>query len=402
MPIFTYRAKDKQGILKEGVVEADSLSAAADILHDHGLSVLALQPETGEIHLERYIPFLKHVSRKELVLFSRQLATLINARVPINQALDVLRLQLTNRELRKVLEEILHSVEGGKSLSESIADYPHVFSNLYVNMVKSGELSGTLDEALTYLADQQEKDYDLVSKIRGALTYPIFIVSAIIIVGTLMFIFVLPQMTSVLKEAGAELPLTTRILISSTEILQKYWVVLVLILIGLVMGFRIYIQTSGGRLIWDALKLKIPIVGKLLHNIYIDRLCLNLSTLVTGGIPIVQALRTVGEVVGNKVLREIIYEAAAEVETGKSMAAVFSEHKEIPPILCQMARVGEQTGSLGEILGKLARFYDKEVDNSLSTLTTLLEPVIMMLLGLAVAVMVAGILLPIYNLAGVQ
>lgn len=402
MPNFVYRAKDEQGVLKEGIVEANSLMAASDILHGHGLSVLALEAETGEINIEKYFPFLRHISRKELVLFSRQLSTLINARVPINQALDILRLQITNVRLRKVVEDIQNSVEGGKSLSEAVSDYPYIFSNLYASMVKSGELSGTLDSALNYLADQQEKDYDLISKVRGALAYPIFIVAAMAIVGFLMFTFVLPQMISVLREAGANLPLSTRILIFATDAMKNYGVIIGLAVVGAAFGFSFYIKSAGGRLIWDAVKLKIPIVGKLLHNIYMDRLSRNLSTLVSGGIPIVQALRTVGEVVGNSVLKQIILEAAADVETGKSIATVFAEHKEIPPILTQMIRVGEQTGSLGEIMGKLARFYDKEVDNALSTMTSLLEPFIMLILGAAVAVMVAGILLPIYNLASVQ
>ncbi|OGE78941.1 MAG: hypothetical protein A2751_00155 [Candidatus Doudnabacteria bacterium RIFCSPHIGHO2_01_FULL_46_14] len=403
MSAFSYKAKDAQGSVKTGSVEAASVVKAAEALHGAGLTVLSLGAERrASVNLEKYLTFLNRVSKKEVVIFSRQLATLINAKVPIIQAFEILLSQLSNRTLKKAIAEMMAEVEGGKSLSEAVSAFPNIFSNLYVNLVKAGELSGTLDEALIYLANQQEKDYELTSKVRGAMTYPIFIVSAIFIVGGLMFWFVLPQMIGVLKEANVELPITTKILIFLTEALQKYWYLVLILGLGSIFGSQIYIRTLGGRVIWDHIKLKIPIFGKLLRNIYMNRLSRNLSTLVAGGIPIVHALRTVAEIVGNSVYKQIIQEAAIEVETGKSIAIVFAERQEMPAIVTQMIRVGEQTGTLHEILGKLADFYDREVAATLGTLTTLLEPIIMMLLGLAVAVMVAGILLPIYNLASVQ
>ena len=364
--------------------------------------MMSIERGAEAFDLGRYIPFFKGVSRKELVLFSRQLSTLINARVPILQALDILVDQVSSRKLKEVIREMVSDIEGGKSLSETIARFPSVFSNLYINLIRSGELSGTLDKSLLYIADQQEKDYDLVSKLRGAMAYPIFIISAIFIVGALMFTFVLPQMLSVLQEAGAALPLTTRILMFFTNIFSKYWLLLILGFLGVIAGFVMYIRSSGGRIIWDAFKLKVPILGKLLQKLYMDRFSRNLSTLIAGGIPIVQALDTVAEIVGNSIYREIILEASKEVETGRSIGAVFASRKEMPKIVGQMIEVGEQTGELDVILGKLANFYGKEVENMIATMTNLLEPVIMILLGLAVAVMVAGILLPIYNVASVQ
>ncbi len=400
--LFDYKARDEQGVIRKGVVEAGSETQASQILHDHNLVVISLEAEEPKLDLGKFIPFLGRVPRKELVIFSRQLSTLINAKVPIIQAFEILSSQVTSRKLKDVIGEMIADIEGGKSLSESISRFPRVFSNLYINLVKAGELSGTLDQSLLYLADQEEKDYDLISKVRGALTYPIFIISAIGIVGALMFIFVLPQMISVLREAGAALPITTRVLIFLTDIFRGYWYVLLLGLVGLIVGFQFYLHSHSGRIVWDHAILKMPIVGKLLQKIYMDRFARNLATLTAGGIPIVQSLHTVADIVGNTVYRRIIEAAAAEVETGKSIAVVFGQHKEIPTIVTQMIRIGEQTGSLDEILGKLAHFYDKEVDSTLSTLTTLLEPIIMILLGFAVAVMVAGILLPIYNLANIQ
>ena len=400
--LFDYRAKDQEGTIRKGVVEAESETQASEVLFRNGLTVMSIERGAEAFDLGRYIPFFKGVSRKELVLFSRQLSTLINARVPILQALDILVDQVSSRKLKEVIREMVSDIEGGKSLSEAIARFPSVFSNLYINLIRSGELSGTLDKSLLYIADQQEKDYDLVSKLRGAMAYPIFIISAIFIVGALMFTFVLPQMLSVLQEAGAALPLTTRILMFFTNIFSKYWLLLILGFLGVIAGFVMYIRSSGGRIIWDAFKLKVPILGKLLQKLYMDRFSRNLSTLIAGGIPIVQALDTVAEIVGNSIYREIILEASKEVETGRSIGAVFASRKEMPKIVGQMIEVGEQTGELDVILGKLANFYGKEVENMIATMTNLLEPVIMILLGLAVAVMVAGILLPIYNVASVQ
>ena len=400
--LFDYRAKDQEGTIRKGVVEAESETQASEVLFRNGLTVMSIERGAEAFDLGRYIPFFKGVSRKELVLFSRQLSTLINARVPILQALDILVDQVSSRKLKEVIREMVSDIEGGKSLSETIARFPSVFSNLYINLIRSGELSGTLDKSLLYIADQQEKDYDLVSKLRGAMAYPIFIISAIFIVGALMFTFVLPQMLSVLQEAGAALPLTTRILMFFTNIFSKYWLLLILGFLGVIAGFVMYIRSSGGRIIWDAFKLKVPILGKLLQKLYMDRFSRNLSTLIAGGIPIVQALDTVAEIVGNSIYREIILEASKEVETGRSIGAGFASRKEMPKIVGQMIEVGEQTGELDVILGKLANFYGKEVENMIATMTNLLEPVIMILLGLAVAVMVAGILLPIYNVASVQ
>ena len=400
MPTYNYKAKDQDGVLKTGTIEAVSMNAASTILHGHGLTLLELSAEEISGFL-KYLPFLNRVPRKEIVLFSRQLSTLINARVPILSSFEILTTQITNKNLQRAVANMMDEIEGGKSLSEALGGYPNIFSNLYMNMVKAGELSGTLDQALLFLANQEEKDYDLVSKVRGALTYPIFIISAIIVVGFLMFVFVLPQMISVLQEAGAELPITTRILIFVTNFINHYWGLLIILIIGGTVSFEMYIRSSGGRIIWDALKLKMPVIGKLLTSIYMDRFSRNLATLIHGGIPIVRALNTVAEIVNNSIYRHIIMATAKDVETGKSIAKVFASSPEIPRIVTQMVRVGEQTGSLDEILNKLADFYDKEVERTLSILTTLIEPIVMILLGLAVAVMVAGIILPIYNLANV-
>jgi len=396
---FSYQARDVAGKLKTGTVEATDEAGATDIIQQHGLTVVSVTPLAGGISSLNRIKVFDRVSPKEIVLFSRQLATLINAKVPIVQALNILVSQVSSDKLKSTIGEISQRVENGDSLSSALVRYPKIFSGLYVNLVRAGELSGTMDESLGYLADQLEKDYDLRSKVIGAMTYPAFIFSALLIVGFLMFLFVLPPLVGVLEESQVELPITTRILIGTTGILQGYWWMIILVLVGAAFGFRSYKNSPGGAYVIDLVKIKAPVFGALFRKVYMARFARNLSTLIAGGIPIVKALESVADIVGNVIYRDIIMDASTQVRNGKSIASSLTAHPEFPPIVAQMVQIGESTGRLHEIMGKLAAFYEKEVDGVLKILTTLLEPIIMMLLGLAVAVMVAGILLPIYNLA---
>lgn len=398
---FSYQARDQQGRLRTGTVEAALEAGAIDVLTQHGLIVTRILP-TSKVNILERIKLFEHVSPKDLVLFSRQLSTLINAKVPIVQSLRILQTQVSSGKLKSVIGEVAQKVESGDSLSSALSRYPKIFSNLYVNLVRSGELSGTMDNSLSYLANQMEKDYDLRSQVIGAMVYPAFIVSALVIVGFLMFIFVLPPLIGVLEQSAVELPFTTKILIGTTDFIKGFWWLVLIVAFGGGFGLRFYSQTIGGRYILDNVKLKLPVFGNLYLKIYMARFARNLSTLIAGGIPIVKALESVADIVGNEVYREIIMEAANQVRGGKSIASALTNRPEFPPIVAQMTEIGETTGRLQEILDKLASFYEKEVEGVLKILTTLLEPMIMMLLGLAVAVMVAGILLPIYNLASAQ
>jgi type IV pilus assembly protein PilC len=396
---FAYQARDNDGRLRTGTVEANNESGAFDVLRAHGLIVIKIVPYSKVSIFER-IKIFDNVPHKDVVMFSRQLATLINAKVPIVQALRILETQVSSSKLKSVLTEIAQHVEAGESLSSAIARYPRVFSELYINLLRAGELSGTMDESLGYLADQLEKDYDLRSKVIGALTYPAFIIVALVIVGFLMFLYVLPPLVAILSESNVDLPFTTKILIATTHFVQGYWWLVIILIVGLGGVITFYIQTAGGRFVYDTIKIRVPIIGKLFQKIYMARFARNLSTLIAGGIPIVKALDSVADIVGNAVYKEIILDASTQVRNGKSIASALTSRAEFPAIVAQMTQIGETTGRLQEILGKLANFYEKEVDGVIKTLTTLLEPMIMVLLGLAVAVMVAGILLPIYNLAG--
>lgn len=396
---FSYQARDNSGNLRTGTVEAVNEANAFEILAQHSLIVIKILP-TSKVDIFERVKIFDRVTQKEIVLFSRQLATLINAKIPIVEALKILQAQVSSPKLKSVLIEVAQHVESGDSLSSAISRYPKIFSNLYVNLVRSGELSGTMDESLTYLANQLEKDYDLRSKLVGALIYPAVIVVALVIVGFLMFIYVLPPLISVLQAASVDLPFTTRILIATTNIILRFWWLILMLLIGLVVGYAFYSRTAAGRYLIDNVRIRLPVFGTLFQKIYMARFARNLATLIAGGIPIVKALESVADIVGNEVYKEIILDAASQVRNGKSIASALTGRAEIPPIVAQMTQIGESTGRLQEILDKLAQFYEKEVEAVLQILTTLLEPITMILLGLAVAVMVAGILLPIYNLAG--
>ncbi len=373
-------------------------SKAEGLLRQNGLVIISLERHDDDF-FTKINPFGKSVTSKDLVLFSRQLATLISAHVPIIQALRILQEQITGKYLLTIISDLITAVENGDSLSSAMAKHNNVFGNVYVSLVMSGEVSGSLDKSLVYLADQLEKDYELTGKVKSALTYPIFVLGALVVIGLLMFKFVLPNLTSVLKEQGGNLPPISVALIAFTEFFNQFWWIVILILVGLILGVRYYIGTDNGKRNFDRLKISFPIIGQIVTKIYLARFSRNLATLVVGGIPIIKALQIVSEIINNTIYREIIIDAVAKIQAGKSISEGLAGHKEFPSIVTQMVKVGEQTAQLDDIMAKLANFYEKEVDNKVATLTTLLEPIIMIILGLGVGVLVAGILMPIYNLA---
>jgi type IV pilus assembly protein PilC len=395
---YAYQARNKEGQVKTGFVVAPDQSKAEQLLTENGFIIISLT-QRRENWFSRNNPFVPRVSYKDLVLFSRQLSTLISARVPLLQALRILESQLDNKALLNILRELIASIENGESFSLALSKFPETFGNIYVALVRSGESSGSVADSLNYLADQLEKDYELRNKVRGAMTYPGFVLVALGIVGFLMFKFVLPNLTSVLKEQGGSLPPLTVAIISASDFFKVYWWVMLLALAGLILGIRFFLRTESGRYKWDAVKIQLPLIGRIFREVYYTRFSRNLSTLVAGGIPIIKALTIVSEIIGNSIYRDILLQAAADVTNGRAISESLSQHKEFPPLVTQMVRVGEQTAQLDTILKKLAEFYEKEVDQRVGTLSTLLEPLIMIVLGIAVGLLVAGILLPIYNLA---
>lgn len=382
----------------QGSVDAPSENVASSILVDRGLIILSLE-EKRERGLKLSFNFLNRIKTKDVVIFSRQLAVMASASVPIVQALKILINQTANPRLKVVISEVADEVDGGAKLSKAMGKYRDIFSDFYIAMIRSGETSGKLDEVLNYLADQQEKDYDLTSKIKGAMIYPIFILSGLVVVGIVMMVFVVPKLTAIITESGAQLPFATKVLIFVSDAMRNYWYILIALFVGIVGGGGYFIKRGAGKILLDKFKLKVPIFGKLWQRIYLVRMTRSLSTLIVGGVPLTAALEVVADVVGNSLYEDIIRRTIKEVEDGNSMATLFLKSPEVPAMVSQMMSVGEQTGRLEHILSKITDFYDREIENLVTNMVSLIEPLIMVLMGVGVGIMVAAIILPMYQLA---
>lgn len=397
---FKYTGRTREGQIQKGSIDAGSKKEAVSALQNRNLIILDLIEGERPTVLTQQITLFQRVRGKEMVAFSRQLSTLFSARIPLLEALRVLARQTSNKYFSQIIFGVANEVEAGSLLSKALAKYPKVFSQFFVNMIRSGEVSGGLDKALNYLADYLEKQYYLNSKIRGAMGYPAFILGAFILIGVLMMILVVPQLTSFLVETGQELPLPTKILIGTSNLIMGWGWLMLIIVVGLIVGCAVAInRLPEARRMLDLAKIKTPIFGKIFTGIYLARLTDNLSTLIQGGLPILQALQVAADVVGNVVYQKIIMEAKENVRIGSTISSCFYNYPEIPPMVTQMVATGEQTGSVDDILRKLSSFYTKEVDAMVATLSQMIEPVLIVILGGAVAVLVASILIPIYNIA---
>lgn len=397
---FNYLARLPQGETQKGTIEASNQSIALKTLQSRNLIVIRLESAEGFSLLGKRLKIFERVKRKEIFIFFRELAILVEADVPLVQSLKALSQQMENLHFKEIIFGAANDVDGGAAFSKALSKYPKVFSAFSINLIKSGEITGRLQECLSYLADYLEKEYYLISRVRGAMTYPAFILGAFIIVGILVLVMVIPQLTSVLTEAGQELPLSTKIVIATSEFVRSWGWVLLLIFVGLGVVFQRYKKTKEGKILWDKVKLKLPIFGKILQKTYLARLSDNLSALVKGGVSIIQALNISGQVIGNAVFQEIIWQARDEVKVGHSISSSLEKHKEIPPLFYQMVKTGEKTGKLDAILGKLSIFYSKEVENVVNNLSQLIEPLLLVGLGVGVAILVFSVFMPIYNLAG--
>jgi len=397
MPTFEYKAYDKEGNPKSGIVEAANEEAAAALLRDMNLTVVSLEMKVKPVW-EITIPALRVVSQKEIVVFSRQLATMIKSGLTLVNALRILQEQTENKEFKKILDKIATDVEAGTNLSRAMSKHPKVFNKVYVTMIRSGEASGKLDEVFLRLADQLEKNYGMIAKIRSAMAYPAFILVALVAVAILMIVMVIPQLKSLFEESGIQLPWTTRLLLAVSNFFRDYWYIALLIIVGVVFGFRFWISTKEGRKSWDKIKLKIPVFGNLARKIYMARFTRTLGTLIAGGLPILEALEITSEAIGNTLYQEGVEEAAKKVETGASLGTTLRKNKNFPVMVAQMIEVGEKTGNVEEILSRLADFFEAEVDAMTKTLSSLLEPILMVIMGIGVAIIVASVIMPIYGL----
>lgn len=398
---FNYVARTSSGEVQSGSLESRTREQAIEALQRAGLIIISLKSKITMPFLAREIRFLQGVKSKDLVIFFRQLAILFSAKVSLVEGLRIVAKQTENKYFQEIILKISEEVEAGIILSRAMEKYPKIFSPFYINMIKSGEVSGALENILNYLADYVEKQFYLNSRIKGAFTYPAFVFFGFIIVAVLMLVMIMPHLTSILKESGQSLPWATQAIITVSDGLRNFGWLILLIIGALVGGFFYYLRVyPQGQKQIDMLKLKLPIFGEIFQKFYLARITDTLGTLIAGGIPILQALQIAADIVGNEVLKAILSEARNEVRIGNPMSVVFEKYKYIPIMVTQMVAIGEQTGTIDEVMKKIATFYTREVDNTVNTLSQLIEPVLIVFLGLGVGFLVSAILMPIYNLAG--
>jgi type IV pilus assembly protein PilC len=396
--IFNYKAIDTKGETKEGIIEAINIDIAISSIQKRGLIISSISPVVDPKAKRKFF-FGGRVSNKDIVILSRQLATLFDAQVSALRIFKLISAEVENDTLRKSLAEIADDLQGGSSISKALSKHPKIFSDFYINMVKAGEETGKLNETFNFLADYLDRNYEVVSKAKNALIYPAFVITVFIGVMVLMFTTIVPKIAQILIDSGQELPIYTKIVIGMSDFLVTYGVFL---LAGVIaagyFGIR-YVKTPTGAYAFDSFKLAIPYVGDLYRKLYLSVIADNMHTMVLSGIPMLRAIEITAAVVGNEIYKQILNETMIAIKGGSSLSASFSQYQEIPGILVQMIRVGEETGELGSILKTMAKFYQREVVNAVDTLVDLIEPIMIVLLGLGVGTLLASVLLPIYNIA---
>ncbi|MCM8758138.1 MAG: type II secretion system F family protein [Candidatus Omnitrophica bacterium] len=391
---YHYIAKDRFGKNIEGILESPSDSEAINELHRRDLIVISLK-------LERKISKTireKKIKLDELVIFSRQLATLIGAGIPLVQALNILEEQIENKYLAKVISILRQDIETGISLPDALSRHPDVFNELFINMAKAGEASGMLDEILERLATYLEKTASLIRKIRAGLIYPIAVVIMAILITTVLLVKVVPTFKGIFEMLGGKLPLPTLILITISDYLRRFFFYFIFILIVGVAIFRRYINTPQGRYKFDKKKLDLPILGILFRKVAIAKFSRTLSTLVKSGVNILNALEIVGKTSGNKVIEEAVDKARQAIREGETISKPLSESGVFPPMVTRMISVGEKTGQLEEMLIKIADFYEEQVDSAVSGLVSMIEPLIIVFLGIVIGGIVISLFMPIFKI----
>ena len=398
--LFKYHAIDQDGHERDGTIEAPSKDVAVSALQRRALIISMIESTEKRSLLDIDLSFFGRVSNKDVVILSRQIATLFEAQVSALRVFRLLATEVDNKQLADVLSTVGDDLQGGSPISKALARHPKVFSIFYVNMVRAGEESGKLSETFVYLADYLDRSYDIVSKAENALIYPIFVIAVFFGVMGLMLTLVIPKISAILVDSGQPIPLYTSIVIGLSNFLVSYGIfVLIALAAG---GFYVWQlkKTERGKLVMDGLKLSVPYVGDLYNKLYLARIADNFATMLLSGVSVVEAIEITGSVVDNGVYEMVLKEVGADVKGGSSISSALGKHPEMPGIMVAMTRVGEETGELGKILMTLAKFYNREVTNAVDTLVGLIEPIMIVMLGLGVGTLLAAVLMPIYNLAG--
>ena len=402
---FTYKVKDKQAKVLSGNLEAESQSAVAQKLRSMGYTIISIAEKTEAPTVEELFQrfqMFQRVKSKDLAVFSRQFATMINAGLPITRCLSILAEQTTNSFLAKVITDVQKDVEAGQALSTAMAKHPKAFSTMFVSMVRAGEASGVLDQILLRIADHLQADMELKGKIKSAMAYPVVMFGITIIITFVMITFLVPVFAKMFKDMGGELPFATRMLIMMSDVINSVYGLLILgVLIGAVFGFKAFKKTEQGNYIWDSFKLKLPVFGQLVAKVSLARFARTLGTLMASGTPILNALDIVSDTVGNAVVSKGVMAARVSIKEGETIAKPLSESKVFPPMVIQMINVGEETGALETMCVKIADFYEQEVGNAVEALTSMIEPLLIVFLGIIVGGIIVALYLPMFEIVNV-
>lgn len=391
---FQYTAKNTDGEVIKGQLEAQDESSAAKLLSSKGLF-----PVTISLKEKNSFTFFDRVSMKDKAFFARQLATTIAAGLPITQALTIIKDQITKKGFREIIEQLIRDVEGGMQLSASMNRFPDTFSGVEITLVAAGEASGTLDKSLLRMADSLESDYRIIRKMRSALAYPGFILFMVLGIMVLMTVYVMPQMKGLYASFNAKLPPLTLGMLAVSDALQKYGIFILALIVGIYLGLQYWVKkTDQGRLVWDTMKIKTPVINKFLMQVYASRFSRTMSGLIGSGVSIIDSLNITSKAVGNVVYRDYLLSAASKVKGGIPLSTPLKEGGLFPPIVSQMLLVGEQTGEIDNMLSRLADFFDEEVDNEVKSITSIIEPFIIVLMGGMVCILLVAIMLPIYTI----
>jgi type IV pilus assembly protein PilC len=399
--LFNYEAIDETGAKKTGSIDAVNVDVAITSLQRRGLVLSSIrEAEESSSLLSMNLAFFDHISAKDVVILSRQLSTLFEAQISALRVFRLLSQETENKALAAKLVTVADDIQSGSSISAALAKHSKVFPDFYVNMVKAGEESGKLNETFLYLADYLDRAYDLTSRVRGALIYPAFVVATFLVVMILMFTTVIPKISPILLESGANIPVYTTVIINISNFLVSYgFIIAALVIVGLFFLIR-SIRTPLGRVAYDNFKLSVPYVSSLYRKLYLSRFADNMNTMLMSGIPMVQALELTSSVIGNRVYQRIFAEAVESVKGGKTLSdSLANNPHEIPGILTQMIKVGEEAGEVGSILKTVSNFYTREVATAVDSIVSLIEPAMIVFLGAGVAILLAAVLVPIYSIA---
>jgi type IV pilus assembly protein PilC len=398
MPLFQYKAKDFQGEYHKGEIETADAREAVRLLQRKRLIVISVH-SSGNTIADKYLgKILNRVAFADVVVTTRQLATMIEAGLVLSDAVDILADQQEGKRFKAVLTEVSSDIKGGLDFGSALEKHPDVFPKLYINLVRAGEVSGKLDTILQELANSLEREREFRSRVRGAMIYPIIVVSLMFAVMGVMVFFVIPRLTSLYSQSSTELPLPTRILIGTSNFALSYWWIMLLGIIAFVVMFHRFLSNPKGRLLFDTYMLKFPIIGRIIRLVVLTNFTRTFALLVGAGIPILETIKITSNVVGNKAYESALEVSYKGVERGLTLSAQILSFPIFPKIVGQMIRTGEETGKLDQVLSKMSSYFESEADNTFKNITTLIEPLVLIVLGLGVGMLVLSIVLPIYKL----